>query len=269
MHTISLAANITFAFSSCLSVGRAQVDPYAYVAHSKQFGFEARRGRFQLVGGGGEPIESFLRIRYVEGSSSILLSKMEQLRGHASILNKRDALRFVRLRTAPDTFRLWRDGKLMTEIVDTADVLPVIELSFGLENVMFDEPGELFSDEAFWRYDAHTRIFVKLKPPNYGKALARSARPDVSKYGSGWNGFLSHTMFVKSGYSRPKVRRTSDGFVVERWLLVVNYRSDNPESTAALVRESVGADGAYSRKTLLAKPVGGFPGVGLCIPRLK
>jgi hypothetical protein len=111
MNTVCFAVPIIFELAGSLPANRLQNDRYVYVAYSRQFGFEHSGGKFQLVGGGGCPIEAFLRIRYVEGGKSFVLDEMEQLRGHVTILNERDALRFVRLRTAPDTFRLREAGQ--------------------------------------------------------------------------------------------------------------------------------------------------------------
>jgi hypothetical protein len=205
------------------------------ILYARRFGFEHTGARFELAAEDlGDPEEAFLRIWIVEGDRAIRLDRMEQLRGHVAIRSEQDALRFARLRTVPRAFRCWRDGDIITEIVDITEANQLVEL---------------------WI------------PPVNSNGLERKLRPDYSTYADGWDGFLMHSAFEKCGFCQPRVKRSLEGFTVERWLLIENFDVNDPSPQAALVRETVGPDGAYSRKTLISKDASQLPGVRLRILR--
>ncbi len=100
-----------------------------------QLGCEAPGIRLDLVTSGmiGEPEEAWEHIRLTEGSKSLLLKQRNDLRHSVRIADGQTALRYVRLLTSPETWFLWKNGKLAVEILeaDAASKLP----NFGLRRL--------------------------------------------------------------------------------------------------------------------------------------
>jgi hypothetical protein len=157
------------------------------------------------------PAEAGERIAVSSQGSTTLVAGLEQLRGLVRITDGRAALRFVRLRTSPATWYMWRDSRgeqrsQETEIVPASRArgLP----SFGLR----------------------------------GEDLGY-----LAKHPNGYCGILPDKVWRAAGFSAPEVVKEPGGFVVTRWV----YSESWPDSRQILkIREVVDEDGSYQRRVL-------------------
>ena len=132
---------------------------------------------------------------------------LNQLRGSVRIPNKAAALRYVRLRTTPQTYYFWPNPEV--EIVSRRDTnrLP----RYGVESDWHFRPG-----------------------------------------GSGSFGIVSPHAWRVGKFTRPEVQEVAGGFLVTRWTYASAMVSEHASKEAGVyrIREWVGRDGAYRRRTL-------------------
>jgi hypothetical protein len=152
----------------------------------------------------------------------IMLRSLEQLYPHVIIETKEDALRFVRLRTAPTTWYLWRTGspvELRVEVCDpaTAQTMP----NFGLRGGLV-----------------------------------------LSPYLSGYMGVLPQRDWDRYNFTAATVEHVQDTFAVRRWILQQTWTQENPAKDEVLfVEETLGGRRGYELRVLRRLPAAKFEGV--------
>jgi hypothetical protein len=94
-----------------------------FVWQRLKLGLERPNTRFCMVvtGTAGAPIQAFEEFGICERGRVWLAKSLNDLRGRIQIKSEADALKFVRLLTAPDTSFLWKQGQEDMEVLDEKD----------------------------------------------------------------------------------------------------------------------------------------------------
>jgi hypothetical protein len=209
-----------------------------------------------------DPVQAGLRLQLVVGKQKMLLSNISQLRGQVEITHEEAALRYVRLLTSPQTWYLWRKREM--EVLEATTLPDVLAAGFGIEGVLLDP--ENGRGDPYWLYDPYKKKFelVRHTPEDKYIILKTEKYPDLSAYGTGYQGILSRKLFRAIGCTPPKTTAVKGGYEITRWLF-----NEEPTGSLRLVREFVGADGTYKRTVLQKKELSSLFGFSLLIPTFE
>ncbi len=239
-----------------------QMYDYIYVVSPMKLGFEIPGFHLDLItkGVAGAPMEAWEHIRLMDGKKSLLLQQLNNLRHHVHITDVQTALRYVRLITSPETWFLWKNGKLAVEILEAgaASALP----NFGLKRqpLIILSPVKTKSikggfQSTYWIYDPRDRKMQLMyeaykNGKDRNKVLKTTNSPDFSILGNGMMGILTHKAYQTGNYSSPTIKSVDGGFQITRWLFVEAYSGSKDKESIQLVQEFVGTDGEYRRSIL-------------------
>lgn len=220
-----LLALILQVCSLCLPVAagrqdKAKLDGLGYPEESISshqdltLGFEREGTHFCIIGKGGFPREAFEEFGIRENGRIWKVRSLSDLRGRVEIANEKQALVFARLRTAPETFHLWKDGEYELEILDEDDLASL---------------------------------------PRFLGARSRPVSRRLSSghlLSNGFLGIFAHDHFVSEGFASPTVKEVNAGFEITRWVHTRYWKTKTPTEATRLVKEFVGKDGTYTRTVL-------------------
>jgi hypothetical protein len=156
-------------------------------------------------------------IDVTHAGKSDALTDVGGLEGLVNLRTAEDALQVVRLRTSPSTWRYWAGEPVELEVSTVADA----------------------------RHQ-----------PNYG---LKPEFPDRSgrNFPSGEYAVVSDLAFRAGNFSRPTVQAEANGYLITRWLYVIDV---SRRGSIQRVRESLTKTGRYRRKVLLRRSLPSLPG---------
>jgi hypothetical protein len=261
---------------------RQQTDNFIYVLSPMKLGCEALGIHLDLVtkGVAGDPMEAWEHIRLTDGSQSLLLQQLNDLRHHVRFTEGPTALRYVRLLTSPETWFLWNNGKIAVEIMEagSASTLP----NFGLDRqpLILTSPDKMEGikggfQSTGWMYDPrdHKMQLIRHSFQNgkdKEKVLRTMNPPDFTILGIGSRGILTHKAYQVGNFSAPSILPVNGGFQITRWLYVEDYSGTKGKESIQQVQEFVGTDGEY-RQTVLKtlSPPPSLPDTHFSIPKFE
>jgi hypothetical protein len=81
-----------------------------------------------------------------------------------------------------------------------------------------------------------------------------------------WEGVLPNRDYQSLGFTPPVVRRTPDGYQIERWICRCDWERYGEGQTVERWRETIGPTGQYRRQILESKPAPKSEGIALAVP---
>jgi hypothetical protein len=186
-------------------------------------------------------------IRVKNGAHIFILKSLDQMSGLVHIDSPEDALQFVQLTTSR-AYAYNYDARELEILSYSQSLRPPFKVPAKfLGPVFVAPPGKHLQ---MWYIDPH---FTIIKLP------------------SGWLGVLADNDYRAGEFTAPVIRKTPDGFRIERWIGCYDREIDIKHVpiqlwTVQLWRETVSPSGVYQRQVIVFRPAGKYGRARLYFP---